>query len=90
MASRGIAASFTMKSGKKCSIENDGIVTLETLVRNKPGKYENVRVVGMDRAGEAIRVVMSTGGITEIPCSTITDVTDISKDTTGFPCVTIK
>lgn len=90
MANRGIAAAFTMKSGKKCTIENDGVVSFSTLVRGKEGKYERVRVVGMDRSGEAVRVVMATGGIAEIPSNTITAVKDITQEETGFSCVTIK
>lgn len=90
MAKRGIAATFIMKNGRKCAIENDGIVTFETLVRGKAGKYERVRVVGMDMSGNAVRVVMETGGIAEIPSNTITAVTDISEEEKGFPCVTYK
>lgn len=90
MANRGVAAAFTMKNGKRCTIENDGIVTFQTLVRGKAGKHEHVRVVGMDRSGEAVRVVMKEGGISEIPTNTITAVEDISQSEKGFACVTIK
>ncbi|MCM1220734.1 MAG: hypothetical protein NC548_40215 [Lachnospiraceae bacterium] len=90
MASRRIAAAFELKSGKLCTIENDGIVTFETMVRGVAGKYEHVRVVGMDRSNEAVRVVMEAGGIAEIPTKSITVIKDITQEKTGFPCVTYK
>lgn len=87
MANRGIGATFRIPSGIRYSIENDGIIDVFAKSGDKDIEHKRVRLIGMSILGDAIRVVPETGGINEIPVSTITKVVDSNKDSSPFSCV---
>ena len=82
MPSRGVIAVFKI-NGKKHSIEGDTIVNIKM---NAGHEYKEVRVTGISKMHDALRVV-SDDGVSEIPINLIKSITDAGK--TKFPGVII-
>lgn len=85
MFDRGIGAVVKVENGTKYTIENDGIVNINT---TSGGKYEEARVVGMGDGCYSIRVVLEKDGISEIPIKNIASIEDAQK--LPYKCVMIE
>lgn len=73
MANRNIVAVFKL-NGTKYSIIGDTIVDIVTSAT----KYESVRVTGISKTHDALRVISPKDGMNEIPIRLIKSITDVN------------
>lgn len=76
MANKGIGATFRISTGEKYSVDRDGMINVKTKLGDTETEYKNLRLIGMNVLGDAIRAVMEKGGITEIATANIIAVED--------------
>ena len=76
MANKGIGATFRISTGEKYSVERDGRINVRTKLGDVETEYKNLRLIGMNVLGDAIRAVVEEGGITDIATANIIAVED--------------